>query len=83
MFGCAGVVPHPFHVGLSADLDWQSCVSALASLGAVPSVVPCRVHQISTKWRDSEMTAKNNQPELIEKLTDGICNLTPIFQDTF
>ena len=49
-----------------------------ASFGAIPLglALPFRVHHISTTWRDSEMTAKNNHPELIEKLAEGISNLT-------
>ena len=71
----ASLIAHP---GRAASYELQALKCTELRSGAIPLglALPVRVHQISTTWRDSAMTAKNNHPELIEKLAEGISNLT-------
>ena len=74
----------PCHGASALSAPCQSCVLGATSpevYGACSGAIrldlalALRVHRIRATWRDSEMTTKNNHPELIEKLADGISNL--------
>jgi hypothetical protein len=71
----ASLIAHP---GRAASYELQALKCTELRSGAIPPglALPFRVHQISTVWRDSAITVTNNQPELIEKLAEGISNLT-------
>ena len=59
----------------SLELQALKCTRCARGCSArPPSGSPGAPHR--TTRRDSEMTAKNNHPELIDQLTEGIANLT-------
>lgn len=69
-------IPHP---GKAACLGHKTRKLAQNRVlrGRSPGrALPARAHQINTTWRNSAVTANNSHPELIEKLAEGIANLT-------
>ena len=78
-----GAVLRPLHAGLSDCSPWQSwelhalkCTELRSGTAPLGLALALWVYQIHTLWKDSAMTAKNNHRELIEKLAEGISNLT-------